>query len=169
MPAVTYDGKTNWADEVDEETGPLPAPTEVHDSDFKILTEYKYNEDDKKVKVVRTYKIEKRIVSKTIAERKNWAKFGDSKDDRPGPNPATTIIAEDVFLQFVSSKDEENNKDDDIMEKLRNIGDKNVKCRSCSGDHWTSKCPYKDTILGGGKMKNLKNIFLKILILKLVF
>lgn len=30
------------------------------------------------------------------------------------------------------------------------LGDKNVvKCRTCSGDHWTSKCPWKDTILSG--------------------
>lgn len=32
------------------------------------------------------------------------------------------------------------------------LGDKNVvKCRTCGGDHWTSKCPWKDTVLAGGK------------------
>ena len=23
---------------------------------------------------------------------------------------------------------------------------KNVSCRICKGDHWTSKCPYKDSM-----------------------
>lgn len=37
------------------------------------------------------------------------------------------------------------------------LGDKNVvKCRKCGGDHWTSKCPWKDTILAGGKLPDDK-------------
>lgn len=141
---------SSWADEVEEESGSLPPPSEIYENGFKILTEYKFNEDNKKVKVVRTYKIEKRIVSKTIATRKAWHKFGESVDDRPGPNPATTIIAEDVFIQFISNKEEENKVEDDGLDKLKGMGDKGiVKCRNCNGDHWTSKCPYKDTVLGG--------------------
>lgn len=38
------------------------------------------------------------------------------------------------------------------------MGDKNVvKCRTCNGDHWTSKCPWKDTMLAGGKAPDDKN------------
>lgn len=156
MPAVS-DIKSSWADEVEEEGGVLPPPSEVYENGFKILTEYKYNQDNKKVKVVRTYKIEHRIVSKTIAARKAWAKFGDSVDDRPGPNPATTVGAEDVFIQFISSKEEENKVEEDTLDKLKNMGDKGVvKCRNCNGDHWTSKCPYKDTVLAGGKVPDDK-------------
>lgn len=156
MP-VAFDVKSSWADEVEEEGGALPPPSEVYENGFKILTEYKYNQDNKKVKVVRTYKIERRIVSKTIAARKNWPKFGDSKDDRPGPNPATTVIGEDVFMQFISSKEEENKVEDDSLDKLKSMGDKGVvKCRNCNGDHWTSKCPYKDTVLAGGKVPDDK-------------
>ena len=152
MPSA-FEVKSSWADDVEEEGGTLPPPSEVYENGFKILTEYKFNDDDKKVKVVRTYKIEKRIVSKTIAVRKNWHKFGDSVDDRPGPNPATTVIAEDVFMQFISSKEEDNKVEEDNLDKLKNMGDKGVvKCRNCNGDHWTSKCPYKDTVLGGGKL-----------------
>lgn len=62
--AVEEDVKSSWADEVELEGGALPPPTEIRVNDFKIVTEYKYNEDDKKFKIVRTYKIEKRIVSK---------------------------------------------------------------------------------------------------------
>ncbi|XP_008561005.1 eukaryotic translation initiation factor 3 subunit G [Microplitis demolitor] len=156
MP-VAYDVKSSWADEVEEEGDILPPPSEQYLNGMKILTEYKLNEDNKKVKVVRTYKIEKRIVSKTIAVRKNWPKFGDSANDRPGPNPATTVGAEDVFMQFISSKEEENKMEEDSLDKLKNMGDKGiVKCRNCSGEHWTSKCPYKDTVLAGGKVPDDK-------------
>ncbi|XP_076646015.1 eukaryotic translation initiation factor 3 subunit g1 [Halictus rubicundus] len=155
MPVA--DVKSSWADEVEEEVAALPPPSETYENGFKILTEYKYNQDNKKVKVVRTYKIERRIVSKTIAVRKNWAKFGDSVDDRPGPNPATTVGGEDVFMQFISSKEEENKVEEDNLDKLKNMGDKGVvKCRNCNGDHWTSKCPYKDTVLAGGKVPDDK-------------
>lgn len=154
--------KSSWADEVEEEGGALPPPSETYENGFKILTEYKYNQDNKKVKVVRTYKIERRVVSKTIAARKNWAKFGDSADDRPGPNPATTVGGEDVFMQFISSKEEENKVEEDSLDKLKSMGDKGVvKCRNCNGDHWTSKCPYKDTVLAGGMFHYDKLIFRK--------
>lgn len=39
------------------------------------------------------------------------------------------------------------------------MGDKQVvKCRTCSGDHWTSKCPWKDTVLAGGKADDKKTV-----------
>ncbi|XP_012252804.2 eukaryotic translation initiation factor 3 subunit G [Athalia rosae] len=157
MPVIE-EVKSSWADEVEEEGGGvLPPPTETIENGFKILTEYKYNDDNKKVKIVRTYKIERRIVSKTIAARKNWAKFGDSADDRPGPNPATTVGAEDVFMQFISNKEEENKVEEDSLDKLKNMAEKGVvKCRTCNGDHWTSKCPYKDTVMAGGKVPDDK-------------
>lgn len=146
MPAIS-----SWADDIDEEgTVTLPPPTTVYENDFKIMTEYTLNDDNKKVKIVRTYKIERRVVSKSIAVRKNWAKYGDSSDDGPGPNPATTVIAEDVFMQFLSNKEEDNKVEEDSLDKLKTMGDKGVvKCRNCNGDHWTSKCPFKDTVLGG--------------------
>jgi len=150
MPAAE-EVKSSWADEVELEGGSLPPSTEVVENGLKIVTEYRYNDDDKKEKIVRTYKIEKRIVSKSIALRKTWKKFGESANDKPGPNPATTIVGEDVYLQFISSKEEDNKQEDEGIDKLKALGDKNVvKCRNCGGDHWTSKCPWKDTMLAGG-------------------
>ena len=105
MPAL--DIKTSWADEVELDTGGLPAPTEIHENGQKIHTEYKYNSDEKIVKVVRTYKITKQVVPKSVAKRKTWAKFGDSVNDKAGPNPHTTMVSEDVYLQFVTNKEEE--------------------------------------------------------------
>ncbi|KAL1116524.1 hypothetical protein AAG570_004996 [Ranatra chinensis] len=152
MPTAAEEVKSSWADEVEEVGRDLSSPTEVIENGFKVITEYRRNEDDKKEKIVRTYKIEKRIVSKSIAKRKTWPKYGVAKDDKPGPNPANTIIAEDVFMQFITSREEQDKPDDDALEKLKSMGDKTVKCRACNGDHWTLKCPYKDTGLIGNKI-----------------
>jgi len=160
MPPYEVEAMTSWADrvELEEQTeGDLPAPTEHFDErkGIKIITEYKFNEDGKKVKIVRTFKIEKRKVAKSIATRKSsWKKFGASKNDKPGPDPATTIPSEEIYMQFVSAKDGDSvegggastaaAQDDDPMNKLK--GQKIVQCRVCKGDHWTTKCPYKDKL-----------------------
>ena len=65
---------------------PFP-PVEKVKGDIKMVTDYSFNEEGKKVKTVRHYKIERKMVPKIVAERRNWHKFGMSKDDKPGPNP----------------------------------------------------------------------------------
>lgn len=147
MPALE-EVKSSWADDVEEE-GPassaaLPPTSEVIENGCKIVTDYKVDEDGRKVKVITTYKIERIKVSKSVAQRKTWKKFGESKNDKPGPNAATTTVAEDVIMQFVSSK-EEDKPEENILEKLKDKGA--VKCRNCSGDHWTTKCPHGTTNL----------------------
>lgn len=44
------------------------------------------------------------------------------------------------LLQDLNSQDQ----DEDPMNKLK--GQKIVSCRICKGDHWTTRCPYKDTL-----------------------
>jgi len=107
-----------------------------------------FNEDNKKVKVVRTYKIERKMVPKIVAQRRVWNKFGMSKNDKPGPNPQTTVVAEEIWMQFVANKEEsEKDQDDSALKKLKESGNRGVvKCRICKEDHWTTQCPYKDTL-----------------------
>jgi len=151
---VVEEVKPSWAEQVEQgdEGTPgypsseiLPAPHEEFDAPtgIKTATEFKYNEDGKKVKVVKIYKVETRKVSESIAKRKSWKKFGAASHDPPGPNPASTIVSEDVFLQFVHSK-ELAEMDDDPLSRIK--GQKIVTCRICKGDHWTIKCPYKDSL-----------------------
>lgn len=123
MPALD-EFKSSWAEEVELDSGTLPPPTEIIDSTGqKIVTEFKYNKDDKKTKVVRTYKITKHVVSKSIARRKTLPKFGDSISDKPGPNAHTTMVSEDVNMQLITNKEEEKTSealmDPKSMEKLK--------------------------------------------------
>ena len=34
--------------------------------------------------------------------------------------------------------------DNDVLKKA--LGPKMVSCRICKGDHWTTKCPFKDSV-----------------------
>lgn len=116
--------KSSWADEVELDSGSLPTPVESLDKDgHKILTEYKYDKNEKKVKVVRTYKITRHVVSKSVARRKKWTKFGDSAKDADGPNPHTTFVSEDINMQLITSKEEEKPNDTvlDSKSELRNV------------------------------------------------
>lgn len=138
---------SSWADEVEEVEGTvLPPPVEKSDGNTKTVTEYTINDEGKKVKVISHYRIEKHRVAHSIAVRKTWRKYGLSKNDKPGPNPATTITAEDVFMQFLSNKEEDKDESEDLKKKLMDAQKGQVKCRLCKEDHWTTQCPYKDKL-----------------------
>lgn len=49
-------------------------------------------------------------------------------------------------MQYVHTKEaqQEAETDNDPLAALK--GQKMVQCRICKGDHWTTKCPYKDTL-----------------------
>ncbi|KAL1378082.1 hypothetical protein pipiens_015830 [Culex pipiens pipiens] len=124
MPALD-EIKSSWADEVELGSGSLPPPTEIVQNGQKVVTEYKYNKDDKNVKVVRTYKITRLVVPKS-----------------------TMFVSEDIYMQFVSNKEEEQ-KSHNALDSLKNI----AKCRICECEHWSVQCPYKGTSYEAGKAK----------------
>ncbi|XP_060606597.1 eukaryotic translation initiation factor 3 subunit G-like [Ruditapes philippinarum] len=149
MPAMEENKPISWAEQVEAgEDRSLPPASEDFDeqNSIKTITEYKFNDDGKIVKVVKTYKVEKRRAAKTIARRKNWRKFGAAENDPPGPNPANTIVqVEEINMQIILNKENKNQEpEEDPLAKLKT--QKLVSCRICKGDHWTTKCPYKDTL-----------------------
>ena len=42
------------------------------------------------------------LVDPHVAERKTWAKFGAEKGSKPGPDKATTTVAENVNLKLTA-------------------------------------------------------------------
>lgn len=147
MPEPTEETKPTWGDMMEDldGTAPLPPSSEVIQGNLKKITEYKYNDEGKKVKITRVYNLETRKVSKSIAKRKAWKKFGSASRDNPhGPDPSTTFVGEDVYLSFTTNKEDLEEDKEDPLKKLKGVSI--VKCRHCKGDHWTTKCPYKDSL-----------------------
>ncbi|RNA38149.1 eukaryotic translation initiation factor 3 subunit G [Brachionus plicatilis] len=135
MPIVEQSG-LNWAREIDEKETEI----EVNEEGYKKVIEYK-TENEKKYKITNVFRVEKVRLPKSVAQRKEWKKFGDSESDAPGLNPATTIITDEVLMQFLTKKEE--------VEKTETPAPASVsaiKCRLCKGDHWSAKCPHKDIL-----------------------
>lgn len=158
MPSLDKDaGMSSWADEVEQGGEELPPPHEDIDAKgIKTIIEYKLNDDNKKVRVVKTYRVETRRVSKSLVKRKAWKKFGGAAKDPPGPNSSNTIVAEDVYMSFVHTKEaahkEDKGDDGDPLARLKGQ-QRLVSCRYCKGDHWSKECPHKDKLEALQEMK----------------
>ncbi|KAI2611961.1 eukaryotic translation initiation factor 3 subunit-like protein [Hypoxylon sp. NC1633] len=144
----------DWADddEGDEISVELPPPQTVQNKDgTKTTITYRYNENGQKVKTTRRVRLvtHREVVNPRVAERKAWPKFGLSANDAPGPKSDTTSVAENIIFRLSTNwrkdtKDEAKDVNANAMkEKLK---DKTVKCRICNGEHFTARCPYKDTM-----------------------
>lgn len=87
-----------------------------------------------------------------VAERKQWPKFGLSAKDGPGPAADTTSVGENIIFRPSTNwrKDakEEKTEAGSMKDKLK---DKKVKCRICNGEHFTARCPFKDTMAPVGE------------------
>lgn len=114
-----------------------------------VVTEHR-DEQGRLVRTTRTYRLKavQRTVDESEAKRRQWHKYGDSIKDGPGPNPATTILGEPVFLKLsrkqVNTTVIEEESTDASNKKSSGPESKMVQCRLCQGPHWTSRCPYKD-------------------------
>ncbi|KAF9185710.1 translation initiation factor eIF3 subunit g [Haplosporangium sp. Z 767] len=136
---------SNWADEVDGDELPQ---TFTDANGITTHIEYRFNEDGKKIKVTRRTqkKLIHDIVNKAAAARKKWPKFGKEKGHPPGPDPATTNVGDNIKLKLSSTGqvvEEVDEKHDAMKQQLQN---KKILCRICKGDHFTTKCPYKDSL-----------------------
>ena len=129
------DNGSSWADRMEKDEV-------IIDGNRKIVTRHELGDNGRMKKITKVFEIKR--MPKSVAQRREWSKFGDAVSDGKGVNPSTTQIAEEVFLSLTTNK-ETLDQDDDPLRKL-NAQHKMVSCRYCKGDHWSSKCPYKDTL-----------------------
>ena len=85
-------------------------------------------------------------VHPSVLARRQWKKFGDSASLPPGPDANSTSFAETVHLNLSfnlsANAQSEAQQDEDPLKKAANLS---ILCRICKGNHFSSKCPYKDT------------------------
>lgn len=118
------------------------------------MISYRFNDDGKRVKTTRRIRttIVKETVNPRVAQRKAWSKFGLEKGHAAGPSFDTTSVGENIIFRpsVTWKKDgkEEKKVGDDPKEKLKNM---KVKCRICDGEHFTARCPFKDTMAPMGE------------------
>ena len=85
-----------------------------------------------------------------MAQRHQWTKFGQEAGKKPGADKSTTSLgSESMRIKLTVGADKEQEKQDEKNEAAKvkaELGGKKVSCRLCQGDHFTARCPYKDTL-----------------------
>lgn len=147
------ENRADWADdeEFDDPSALPPQQITTNKDGTKTIVSYRFNDDGKKVKVTRRIRttVVKEHVNPQVAERRAWAKFGLEKGHPPGPSFDTTSVGENIMFRpsvnwKVHAKEaEKEGEKGSVKEQLR---DKKVKCRICQGEHFTARCPFKDTM-----------------------
>lgn len=146
----------SWADAEDE----IPQPEVTTNPDgTKTVISYRLNTKGQKVKItqkIKEIKVQERV-HPLIAIRKNWSKYGKEKNTPPGPDTRTTQLGEIVELNLGTSWKEVEKQEEEAQEekKLQNV--QRIKCRICGGEHFTSKCPFKDTLGAEAAANELAN------------
>ncbi|KAF9108868.1 translation initiation factor eIF3 subunit g [Mortierella sp. GBA35] len=136
---------SNWAD--DDDGDELPQ-TFTDANGITTHIEFRLNDDGKKVKVTRRTrkKLIHDVVNKAVAARKKWPKFGKEKGNKPGPDPATTNVGDNIKLKLSSTGQIVQDVDEKHETMKAALQNKKILCRICKGDHFTTKCPYKDSL-----------------------
>ncbi|KAJ5974300.1 hypothetical protein N7481_011510 [Penicillium waksmanii] len=146
--------RADWADDEEfDDPSALPAQQVITNKDgTKTVISYRFNDDNKKVKVTRRIKttVVRENVNPQVAERRSWPKFGNEKGNPTGPSFDTTSVGENIVFRpstnwkaQAKEAEKEGGEKGSIQDQLK---DKKVKCRICSGEHFTARCPFKDTM-----------------------
>lgn len=151
MPRLlTPHRRTDWAEEEDEDSLQLPQQQIVKNKDgTETIITFSIREDGKKIKTTRRIKktVIKTTVNPRVAERKHWEKFGQDKGKPIGPQTDTTSVAENIVFRPVANwKASTEDKSEADKKKQDALKASKIKCRICSGDHFTTKCPFKGTM-----------------------
>ncbi|KAK3283023.1 hypothetical protein CYMTET_9263 [Cymbomonas tetramitiformis] len=158
MSSMSLAGR--WGDEADLEDedviGEFLPDVQVFGPDskgIKTVIEYKVRDDGVKVKITKKIRCSRKVkkVSKAVQERRKWARFGDAKGERANDN-ISMVSVEQVFLEKPTLDGKKKEDSSDPLTALVNQNASLLVCRICGkkGDHWTSKCPYKDLAAAKG-------------------
>ena len=170
-PPSTRRRTADWAEDGDEDDpNSLPPPSVTKNPDgTETHISYRLHETSgKKLKTTRTIKrtLVTHRVNPRVAERRSWAKFGASAKDAAGPQSDTTSVGEDIQLHPRVGYKSGDGKDDaaggagaaqaagglsEAEKKKLEARNMTVKCRICNGDHFTARCPFKDTMAPAGE------------------
>eukprot|EP01112_Ceratiomyxa_fruticulosa_P008085 TRINITY_DN2097_c0_g1_i2.p1 TRINITY_DN2097_c0_g1~~TRINITY_DN2097_c0_g1_i2.p1 ORF type:complete len:284 (+),score=59.91 TRINITY_DN2097_c0_g1_i2:99-950(+) len=158
MPIVndslaTAASSQKWGDV--EENDDIYDQNGVLDSNgIKTTVEYHINDKGQKVKTIRRVRPTKKIVrkNKNVDRRRKWRKFGECSGLPPGIEASTTSLGDEITLHLSLDNLEKAEKKTDSKEPVT-LG---IQCRICgkSGDHWTSRCPFKNSMPEPGASKS---------------
>lgn len=148
--------RPDWADdeEFDDSTTLPPQQITTNKDGTKTVISYRFNDDGKKLKTTRRIRttVVKETVNPRVAERRTWAKFGLEKGHAAGPSFDTTSVGENIiFRPSVTWKKDGKEEKPDANSVKAQLKDKKVKCRICDGEHFTARCPFKDTMAPMGE------------------
>jgi translation initiation factor 3 subunit G len=144
--------RANWADDDEfEDHTALPSQQIISNADgTKTVITYKLSDAGKKVKITRRIRstVHTEHVNPRVAERKSWSKFGKEAGHAAGPDLSTTSVGENIVFRpstnwKATRGEEESPENKSIADRLKH---KQIACRICKGDHFTSKCPFRDTL-----------------------
>ncbi|KAA6414913.1 MAG: eukaryotic translation initiation factor 3 subunit G [Lasallia pustulata] len=146
--------RPDWADDEDfDDPNTLPAPQiTVNKDGTKTIISYRFSDTGKKVKSTRRIRTTtvRETVNPRVASRRAWPKFGLEKGHAAGPSFDTTSVGENISFQprgdWKSSAKEAEKADGGKGDLKAQLRDKKVKCRICDGEHFTARCPFKDTM-----------------------
>lgn len=139
----------SWADAEDD----IPTPEVTTNPDgTKTVVSYRINAKNQKVRItqkIKEVKVQERV-HPSIALRRKWAKYGKEQNTPPGPDTRTTQLGEKVELKLGAlwKEIEKQEEEERVEQQASLVTSQRIKCRTCGGDHFTSKCPFKDTLIG---------------------
>eukprot|EP00249_Psilotum_nudum_P012189 c23632_g1_i1 orf=407-1291(-) len=148
-----------WGDLGDDDEGlesVLP-PTQVigpNEKGIKVIIEWRKGDDGSRVKITRTVRVKKQVkkLNPAVARRRNIKKFGDALGQTSSDN-LTVVSIEEIFLERTRPGGVAGAKEEDRGGELASLGNASlIVCRTCGkrGEHWTSKCPFKDLVASKG-------------------
>lgn len=121
---------------------PLTSETEPDENNIVTRTEYRLNEKNEIVQVVkkiRRYKIYTRNYPSVMERKNNWVKFGEAAK---GNNNVTFVSEEDIFMEPPTPKISAVKKSEIIIPKIEPVSNDQI-CKICNGNHWTRICNFE--------------------------